>query len=75
MIELRIALSEAISDIYGGDRNDFFAKLFEPVVDQNDIDVSDEIHNEVTHFFTNNPDKRIYLTSFPNLQKEIEKGK
>ena len=75
MIELRIALSEAVSDIYGVDRNDFFTKLFEPVVDQNDIDVAEELHNEVTCYFTNNPDKRIYLTSFPELLKEIEKVK
>ena len=75
MIELRIALSEAISDIYGVNRNNFFTELFEPVVDQNDIDVAEELHNEVTRFFMDNPDKRIYLTSFPELQKEIEKVK
>ena len=72
MIELRIALSEAVSDIYGVDRNDFFTKLFEPVVNQNDIDVADDLRNEVIRFFIDNPDKRTYLISFPELQKKMK---
>lgn len=48
LIELRVALTDAVSEIYGSDKNDLF---------------------------TDDSDKRIYLTSFPELQKEIEKVK
>ena len=45
---MRVSLTDAVSEIYGPDKNDLFI---------------------------NDSDKRIYLTSFPELQKEIEKLK
>lgn len=45
---MRAALTDAVSEIYGFDKNDLF---------------------------TDDSDKRIYITSFPELQKEIEKVK